>query len=240
MASAWARDRAGLFYFGFGVFALAAVFIGFGTTYFLPMMQRSFAAPAVVHLHGALSLAWVVFFISQSMLVRGRQTPLHRRVGQAGVPIALGILVTGMGTALWATERDLATVPTAPTTMVGVLTGLSIFTGFVIAGVAMRRRPDWHKRLMMLATVVVLWPAFFRFRHLMPVVPRPDIWLGLVLADLPILIAAVRDRLVYGRVHPVWAIFGTLLFLEQSIETMILFETDLWRSWGAFIYRVLS
>lgn len=70
--------------------------------------------------------------------------------------------------------------------------------------------------------------------------PRPDIWLGLILADLPILIAAVRDRIIYGRVHPVWAIFGTLLIAEQTLETMVLFETTLWRDLGAGIYKLLS
>lgn len=239
MANAWARDRAGLFYFGFGLVALAAVFTGFGTTYVLPMARRSFSAPAVVHLHGALCLSWVLLFIAQSLLVRGRQTPLHRRVGRLGIPIALGILVSGMGTALWATERDLATVPSALTTMIGTLTSLAIFAALVTFAVAMRRRPDWHKRLMMLATIVVLWPAYFRFRHLMPWVPRPDVWLALVLADLPILVAAARDRLVYGRVHPVWAIFGTALVVEQSLEVM-LFETAFWRSLGQSLYGILS
>lgn len=238
MANAWARDRAGLFYLGFGLIALAAVFTGFGTTYVLPMARRSFSAPAIVHLHGTLCLSWVLLFIAQSLLVRGRQTPLHRSVGRLGIPIALGIFVSGMGTALWATERDLATVPSALTTMIGTLTSLAIFAALVIFAVAMSRRPDWHKRLMMLATIVVLWPAYFRFRHLLPWVPRPDVWLALVLADLPILVAAARDRLVYGRVHPVWAIFGTALVIEQSIEVM-LFETGYWRSLGQSVYSAL-
>lgn len=127
------------------------------------------------------------------------------------------------------------TIPT------GNLTSFSIFTAFVVLGVAMRRRPDWYKRLMMLATVAVLWPAFFRFRHLVPWVRQPDIWLGVLLADLPILIAGVRDRLAYGHVHPVWAIFfGTLLIAEQALETIVLFESDLWRDLGAGIYHLLS
>lgn len=241
MANAWARDRAGLFYFGFGFYALTAVFVGFSTTYLIPVARRSFEAPAVVHLHGAAALSWVVFFFAQTALVRSKQSRLHRQLGQAGIPIAVGILVTGMATALWATKRDLAAgLPMALTIPTGNLTSFSIFIALVVLGVAMRRRPDWHKRLMMLATVVVLWPAFFRFRHLVPWVPQPDIWLGLVLADLPIVIAAVRDRLVYGHVHPVWAIFGTLLIAEQALETIVLFKTDLWRDLGAGIYRLLA
>lgn len=240
MANAWARDRAGWFYYGFGLCALAAVAVGFSTTYIVPMAQRSYVAPLVVHLHGALCLAWVLLFIAQSALVRGRHTPWHRRMGQAGVPIALGILVTGMGTAYWATTRDLGKTAAASANMIGTLTSLALFAGFVVFAVVMRRRPDWHKRLMMLATIVVIWPAVFRFRHLLPFVPRPDIWLALVLADVPILIAAVRDRLRYGRVHPVWAIFGTLLVVEQSLETLILFGSSGWNEIGAWIYHVLS
>lgn len=239
MANAWARDRAGAFYPGFGLLALAAVVIGFSTTYYLPMVRRSFAAPPVVHLHGALCLAWVLLFIGQALLVRNQRTRLHRRLGQAGLPIALGILVTGMGTALWATERDRESVATAFTTMIGTLTSLTIFAAFVASGVAMRRKPDWHKRLMMLATIVVLWPAYFRFRHLLPWVPSPEIWLALVIADLPIIIAAIRDRIVYGRVHPVWAIFGTALIVEQSLEIWM-FDTPLWRDLGEAIHRILT
>jgi uncharacterized membrane protein len=239
MANAWARDRAGLFYFGFGVLGLAAVFVGFSTTYFLPMARRSLAAPPVVHLHGAMCLTWVLLFISQCLLVRTRRTRFHRQLGMAGIPVALAVLATGLGTALWATERDLGTVPTALATMIGTLTSLTIFVAFVIFAVAKRRQPDWHKRLMMLATIVVLWPAYFRFRHLLPWLPRPEIWLALVLADLPILVGAVRDRLVYGRVHPVWAIFGSALVVEQTAEVM-LFETVLWRNLGGMVHGLMS
>ena len=239
MANIWARDRANWFYLGLGLWGLAAVLIGFSTTYVLPMARRSFVAPSVVHLHGALCFSWVSLLVIQCTLVRGRQTPLHRKVGLLGIPVAVGILFSGMGTALWATRRDLPTLDIAPTTMIGTLTSLSIFLAFVVAAVAMRRRPDWHKRLMLLATVVVLWPAFFRFRHLMPFVPRPEIWLALVLADLPILVAAIRDKIRCGRVHPVWLWFGTALFLEQAFE-VAMFETDAWRAAGQTIYAFLS
>jgi hypothetical protein len=239
MANVWVRDRARAFYAGYGLLALAAVFIGFGTTYALPMARGTFVAPATVHLHGALCLAWVLLFILQTFLVRARRTPLHRSLGLAAIPIAVGILVSGMATAAWATERDLATVPTAPANMIGTLTSLSIFTGLVIFAIGMRSRPDWHKRLMMLATIVVLWPAFFRFRHLMPFVPQPEIWLALVLADLPILVAAVRDKLVYGRVHPVWWVFGIALVVEQVAE-LLLFETAFWNGLGLSLYTILA
>lgn len=240
MANAWTQDRARWFYLGFGIYCLAAVFVGFSTTYILPLSSGTFDGPVIVHLHGAVALGWVALFFVQTTLVRNNRSRVHRKLGYAGIPVAVGVLVTGVGTAIWATKRDLAASSFALTIPIGTLTSLLIFTAFVVYAVAMRRRPDWHKRLMMLATVVVLWPAFFRFRHLVPWVPHPDIWLGLVLADLPILVAAARDRIIYGHVHPVWKIFGTLLIAEQSLEALFLFETPLWQDLGEAIYRLLS
>lgn len=239
MRNLWALDRAGRFYAAFGMLSLAAALIGFSTTYIVPMTRSAFVAPSVVHLHGALCLTWVLLFILQALLVGARRTSVHIQLGIIGIPVALGILLSGMATALWATERDIGLGPTAFTTTIGTLTSLSIFVAFVLFAIFMRRRPDWHKRLMMLATVVVLWPAYFRFRHLMPWVPRPDIWLALILADFPITVAALRDKFLYGRVHPVWALFGTALVTEQTLE-IFMFETDLWRKMGEAVYRALA
>jgi hypothetical protein len=107
------------------------------------------------------------------------------------------------------------------------------------AGFALRRRPDWHKRLIVLATIQVLWPAFFRFRHLLPMVPRPEISFALVLAYSPILVAALRDKLRYGRIHPVWLFVAPALVLEQSLEVAI-FDIPPWRRAGQALYAWLS
>lgn len=240
MANPWARDRAGLFYVGFGLVALAVVLIGFSTTYFLPMARRTFSAPWVVHLHGAASFGWVVLVIAQSQLVRARRTPTHRRLGQAALPLALVIWAGGIATAVWAARRDLPEQgATATSSMLGTVSGLSLFLLLVIAAVVLRRRPDWHKRLILLATIQVLWPAFFRLRHLLPFVPKPEISFALILAYLPIVIAAVRDKLRYGRVHPVWLWIGTALFVEQSLE-LAAFDSPPWQRLGQSLYGLLT
>lgn len=240
MGNVWARDRANWFYLGFGLFALAAVLIGFSTTYFIPMARRSFSAPWVVHLHGATALGWVLLLICQAHLVGRHRTPLHRRIGRAGLPLAVIIWATGIATAAWAARRDLPEIGTAATSNLGgTAIGLSLYLSLVVAAVAMRRRPDWHKRLIMLATIQVLWPAFFRWRHLLPMVPRPEIWLALVLAYFPILIAAARDLWRYGRVHPVWLFVAPALVVEQSIE-FAFFDRGVLRQFGQWLYSLLG
>lgn len=240
MANPWARDRATPFYFGFGLIGLAVVALGFGVTYALPMARRTFSAPWFVHLHGAAALTWVLMFIAQARLVRTRRTPLHRRLGQVALPLALLVWMSGIATAHWAATRDLPAQGSGATSSFGgTVTGLSLYLLLVVAAVAMRRKPDWHKRLVMLATIQVLWPAWFRLRHLLPMVPDPDVWFAFVCAYSPILVAAVRDLLRSGKVHPVWLYVGPALVLEQSVE-FLLFDRPPLRGIGQWLYQALA
>lgn len=240
MASPWARDRATLFYAGFALVGLLVIGLGFGVTYALPMARGTFSAPWFVHLHGASALGWVLLLIVQARLVRTHRTPLHRRLGQIGLPLALLVCASGIATALWAAQRDLPQQGTAATSSLGgTVSGLTLYLLLVLAAFLARRKPDWHKRLVMLATIQVLWPAFFRLRHLLPAMPHPDVWLALVLAYTPILIAALRDRWLYGKVHPVWLYLGPALVTEQSLE-FAWFDQGLSRSFGQWIYALLA
>jgi len=240
MANQWARDRATLFYLGFGLVGLVVVALGFGVTYVVPMARRTFSAPWFVHLHGASALSWIVLIIVQAKLVRGRRTPLHRRLGQIALPLALVVWASGIATAVWAAERDLPELGTASTSgLGGTVIGLTLYLLLVIAALAMRLRPDWHKRLVMLATIQVLWPAFSRLRHLLPAVPNPEIWFALVLAYLPILVAALRDRWVYGKIHPVWLFVAPALVVEEIVH-FALFDQGLLRRFGQLIYELLA
>ena len=235
MASSWAADRAQRFYVAIALFCLTAIAIGFSTTYFIPMVQRTFRAPGVVHLHGACAFSWMSLFLAQALLVRTGRTKLHMQIGRAGLPLAVAIWLSGILTAAWAARRDLPSQgAVAEASFMGTVSGLSLFLAFVVAGYVVRRRPAAHKRWMTLATIAVLWPAIFRWRHLLPTMSRPDIILGLFVANLPIVVAMVRDRLGYGLVHPVWLLGGTFWFVEQGFEIAV-FDT----LWSAPIGRAL-
>lgn len=240
MANPWARDRATLFYLGFGLVGLLVVALGFGVTYVLPMVRRTFAAPWFVHLHGASALAWILLFIGQTAVVRWRRTPLHRHLGQGALPLAVFVWASGIATAVWAAQRDLPDQGTAATSsLAGTFSGLTLYLALVIAAVTTRRRPDWHKRLVMLATIQLLWPAFFRLRHLLPAVPYPEVSFALVLAYSPIAVAALRDYSRCGKVHPVWLFVAPALVIEQSLE-FVFFDRGPLRLFGQWIYAVLA
>lgn len=239
MAKTWAADRGQLFYPGLAVAGLAAIGLGFSTTYFGPMARGSFHAPLVVHFHGLFALSWLLLLASQALLVRGGRTKLHMALGKAGLPLAIAIWASGLATAAWAARRDLPTQGAiAETSMAGTFDGLTFFLAFVMTAIALRKRPAAHKRLIALATIALLWPAVFRWRHIFPPSDRPDILYGMLIANIPILVAMLRDRFRYGEVHPVWLIGGTLWFVEQGIEVLI-FDT-LWNApFGRFLLTVV-
>jgi hypothetical protein len=240
MANPWATDRRQPFYPGIGLAGLVVIALGFGVTYGLPMARGTFAAPWFVHLHGATALTWVLLYIAQSVLVSTGRTSIHRRLGLSAFPVAAAIWASGIATAIWAARRDLPEMGTIATSSVaGTLTGLSLFLIIVLAALALRRRPDWHKRLVTLATIHLLWPAFFRLRHLFPMIPNPEITLALVAAYAPILIAAFRDYRRFGAIHPVWLFVAPVLFIEQSLEVAF-FDQGPHRSFGAALFKLLT
>jgi uncharacterized membrane protein len=243
MASAphWRGDRAGRFYLAIALIAVAAVAIGFSTTYFLPLARGSFAGPNVAHIHGLLFMTWVALLLVQPLLVRRRQTQLHRKLGLVALPLALAMAASGLGVGVFAVTRDLAAGggAAAYSQIVGVASAMAFFVAYVAIALAFRKKPDWHKRMMLLATIAILWPAWFRFRHLMPWVPRPDIILGVVVSDSLILIAMLRDKLKFGRVHPAYWIFGLVLIADHVGETL-LYDSPGWQTAARAIYGVLT
>lgn len=224
-----------------GGVALLATLLGFGGTYLVPVSRGEFAGPWSLHVHGALAMGWVLMFALQPILVHTRRLRWHRQLGLAAVPLALAIAVTMIPAGLTQVRRELAlgVGETAISTLLGVFTSGALFVGLVVAGYRTRRTPEAHARWMLLATLVVIWPAWFRFRHWLPWVPRPELWLALVLADVWIVLAMMHDRVVRGAVHPVLLWGGLFVILEQTAE-LLLFDSPAWRAVAHLAWRLLG
>lgn len=239
-AIASGRDRT-WFFSKMGAIALLAVAIGFGRTYALPVARHTFSAPLVVHIHGAFALSWILLFVTQPLLLRSAGVRWHRRVGCAGLPVAAGVALTMLPAGVVQATREAAAGagPTGISNVLGVLTTAVMFVALVAAGIRARRDRESHARWMLLATLVVIWPAWFRFRHWFPDVPRPDVWFALVLPYVWIVVAMARDRVTRGAVHPVLAWAGSGIIVEQSLE-VIAFDSAPWRLAAQWVYDVLT
>lgn len=211
--------------------ALASAVIGFFTTFTRPLWRGEFHGPSLVYVHGAFVFSWLLLFFVQSLLVQTGRSARHRTLGWAGLAVAPGVVFSTMAMGVYALRRDVAAGggEIAFSSLVGTFTTPLIFAALFCTALTWRRRPDIHKRLMLLATAVILWPAFFRFRHYFPSVPSPEIWFAFVLPQVPILLAMLHDRLTMGRVHHVYRTFGVAVIAESGVECWF-FDSPPWRA----------
>ena len=207
---------------------LVVALVGFSTTFFLPLARGAFRAPAVIHVHGALLFSWLTLLIVQSSLVQSRRLPIHRTLGWFGAALCLAIVVSGVLVGMHATRRDLAAG--GDDFVLGQLTNILIemilFGSLIAAAIALRGDGESHKRLMMLATISALAPAWLRFRHFLPGVPNPFVTFSLI-ADSLLLIAIARDWIVSRRIHPIYLYVGGLMVAVHVIE-LIAITSEPW------------
>jgi hypothetical protein len=208
------------FFLGMALAIGATVVLGFGSHALLGRVDLARATP-LVHLHAAVFMGWVALFVAQSWLVASGDVATHRRLGMLSAGYAVFVVVMGVAIMMSAYERG--TVPPffPPSVFLFMNIGhLLTFAGLTAAAVALRRRPDWHKRLMLVGMLVLMGPAVGR------ILPMPLIGeraLHAVFAALMVyaLVPVVRDLRTRGRVHPAYAWgLGAFALVQALIEPL--------------------
>ncbi len=248
---AQARPRAlvSKFYITMAVIFAAIAFGGFFGTYWLQIARGTFTGSPMMHLHGLLFSLWTLFFFSQALLVANRQLKRHRAWGLLGISLATAMLFTGMAVAIGGLQSrlDAGYGDAARAFSIVPITAVLMFAGFVTAAILNLRRPEWHKRLMLVATVTLLQAAVARFFFLAatgggpgarpgmgPPQPIEGTMLAGLLVALLIVAAMVHDRRSYGRVHPAyWWGFGVVLAV-QALRPVVGY-TDAWYRFADFL-----
>jgi hypothetical protein len=80
-----------------------------------------------------------------------------------------------------------------------------VFAGMAWAGIAMRGRTDWHRRLMLGATIIVLGPAWGRLMPL-PLLREAVIWPISGLLLLYFAAGMIFDLRPRGSIHPAYGV----------------------------------
>lgn len=203
----------------------ATVFTGFWFTYFGPLISGTRAgSPPVLHLHGWTFYLWYLLLVAQSALARSRRMSLHVTLGLAS--IALALLMVGTGLVVIGVQMDVALEKQDPFwTASGptVFATLALFAGFYVAALRMRRRPDWHKRLILVASVGGMGAATFRLAMVI-FGPEHAVPIGVLGSNVFILAGMARDRLRERRVHPAWWL-GLLVCLGVEAGVLLLTPT---------------
>jgi hypothetical protein len=193
----------------------------FGFSHTVPGDFATPGFPPFIAMHGALFAAWMLLFVAQPALVASNNTAVHRKLGWLGFAIAIGMLGLG-GYAVLFALRSGQVPPFYPHGL--FLTrgtfGLAMFFGLVIAAIANRRKPQWHKRLLLCATTVVVIPALERS------LPIPLFGAGWYLvvdgvADTILLIGPIADLIARRRVHPAYGVAIAAIVLGQATSDLV-------------------
>jgi hypothetical protein len=187
------------FFLLMSVVIAAVVTYGFGFTIADNLIHPAYPRPWVLYVHAVVMAAWIALFILQAGLVRLRRLDLHRWIGQAGLMFGAVIPVLGIATAIAMAKVHLAHGDADAAVSFPI--PVNDATGFAVAfGLAAlwRRRPEYHRRLMFVATCILTAAAFGR----MPMLDHAEWFYAGV--DVLILIGAARDLAVSRKIHVVY------------------------------------
>ena len=204
---------------------MATLFVVTALASFVPtslgLISRVFSGqqplpPLVVHLHAAAMSLWLLLLLAQSFLMSTGRPTAHRKLGLISLVLAPCLLVSMYGMDIYGMETFnvesdvLASGDTPPDQTAQLKQYLSsillihgasylFFPGFYLWAILVRRKdPETHKRMMILATLVLMIPGIGRLLSVTSVIP--DFGLNIIDARHLYLLMLIAPALVYETV----------------------------------------
>jgi hypothetical protein len=230
------------FYTWFAVCAFLIIFAGFAHTFYLRFIFETKGLPVLLHLHGFLFTAWFVLFFVQVRLVARHRVDLHRKLGVVGAFLAPLCACVAIGVSFNAGRRFVLAHPNSLTNLRARPAAMDFGTSLmflVLVGIALyfRRRPEIHKRVMVLACCSILLPAIGRIPLLFGTVFDTVGFWGLVaITEVAPLACILYDTIKHRRLHPAFGWGGAVVLLSLP-AFMLIGASD---SWLKFLSWLLS
>jgi hypothetical protein len=246
-----ARDSTRWFYVWTAGACSLIAFGGFAPTYWLQLAPATFIGSPLLHLHALLFSAWTVLFFLQTIFAALGRLDRHRALGLLGVSLATAMVFVGCAAANEVLAKRLAAGLGDPARAFHIvaISLMVLFGGLVFAAIANVRRPEIHKRLMLLATISVIPPAIARVFFALNVGIAPGLRPGLgplrtpesvvapeLVADALVLTGMIYDWRTRGQPHPAYVIGGVIMVAVQIVRVPIS-RTPWWYAIADFLAR---
>jgi hypothetical protein len=250
--SRWRVDR--WFYISVALFMILLSVVGFGPS-IINQSRRNAPLTPLVTAHGIAVGVWLLLFCAQATLIATRRLAVHRRLGMVAAGLAIVMIVLGYlasmelarrghdlsGDLMHAFARPGARLPGAPTLLLFPFAELLNFGVLVAAGLWYRRRPDIHKRLMLLALVPLAGEPIVHFVGYLtgdwPALRGAGRIVGPATTLLLLSVSAIHDRVSQGRIHPVSLWVPVLLFAWMNLLPFVVLPSSTWREFAAWLIR---
>jgi hypothetical protein len=222
------------FFLFYWVLSLAAVLFGFMLGLAPYLAGAKPWPPLAVHLHAALFYGWMAFFLVQIWLIRTKDIKTHMKLGLAGIGLGAAMTVIGTYMTLYMAKFHYLNGESRQLEfMIVTLSDMVSFPIFFAAAIAFRKIGATHKRLMLLATTVLLGAGFGRFmgRPLSQVFGDDTIfgfWFTLYLMQFLMMVGAMIYDLATRRViHPAY-LMGVPFVLAVQLFTAYVITSPAW------------
>src|ERR1700739_697584 len=188
------------FYFLMSLLFATLVGWGFSRTVNDSLFHAAPPRPFLLWIHGAAFASWVTFFIGQSMLVRVNKVSWHRFLGWFGAGLAAVMVPLGTAIAIIMARFDTVKLHQngADAFLAIPFYDMIAFAVIIALAIYWKKRPEFHRRLVFVATCGLMDAPLARFDFLF------DHNLFLHCLDLLIALGVMRDLVVDRRVHKVY------------------------------------
>lgn len=239
--------RRSRFYLWLTLVCAAVAVGGFMGTFWLQLAAGTFRGPPLLHIHGFLCTAWIVYLISQASLVTRGKIRSHRDWGLLGISLASVVTVVAIVVAVSGMNERVAEYGDAARSFLIVpFSAIGLYAGFTAAAIANVKRPEWHKRFMIIGTTCLVQAALARVFFLAATGGGPGMRPGLLppppvsiaampafLLELILVAGMIRDWRVQRRVHPAW-IIGVVVITSLELVRGSIASSAAWLSFASW------
>lgn len=172
--------REPFFYYFSGILLITVVF-AFGMNILLKNYHLNSNMTLIV-IHGISMLLWYFILFWQTRQIRINNIKAHKQLGLMTIVLAIAIVISGIMIAISNFKGEGEAL-----TLFGNFSGMFVFGVLYVLALINRKKPDIHKRFMIVASVAMLSPALVRILRIFEIndfVTLP-FWL-LFIAALPI------------------------------------------------------
>jgi len=234
-------SRSRFFFVVMACAVIVTVFAGFAPTFYLRgSFTQTRPMSMLLHVHGIVFSAWVSLFLVQTLLIARGARRLHQRFGWIGAGIAAA-MISLVAAAVIEELRRVNGFPPPPLAL--ALSAFDIIVFAILVGTALyyRKRPDWHKRFMLSATIVLLGAPMFR--AVVHSLGRGDMAkvsiVSTLLVDAFFLPCFAYDLLTRRRIHPAYLVALALIVLDQVAQATVVSWTP-WIKFSQALQRMVA
>ena len=204
------------FYFLMALLIPAIVVFGFSFTIVKNLIHPTVPRPRMLYVHAAIFSGWLVFFLLQSTLVRIRHVKWHRRAGWFGAGLGALIPVVGTATTITMARFNASQLHQShvEADLIIPLWDMVAFTVTFALAIWWRKRPEFHRRLVLVATCALTAAAFGRFpaRLLSPIYFYAGV-------DVLVGFGALRDWIIDRRIHQVYLYTLPITYPDLCVDS---------------------